>query len=139
MVTPFLHIIMTRTTAQTSTRGKAQRTLAQRVQRLYKNQIGHSPGKVTCQIIDNTVVVIAEDALTKLEQLLIEGEKDESTPVQVDVEQVRSDLDTAIRPLFVDVIQEILSIDVVDVLSDTTLETGRTAIVAVLAETPHFG
>ncbi|MEL6401596.1 MAG: DUF2294 domain-containing protein [Cyanobacteria bacterium J06626_4] len=120
------------------TRGQAQRTLSQKIQKLYKNQIGHSTGKVTCQIIDNTVVVIAEDALTKLEQLLIEGEKDESTPVQVDVEQVRSDLDTAIRPLFVDVIQEILSIEVVDVLSDTTLETGRTAIVAVLAETPEL-
>ena len=120
------------------TRGQAQRTLSQKIQKLYKNQIGHSTGKVTCQIIDNTVMVIAEDALTKLEQLLIEGEKDESTPVQVDVEQVRSDLDTAIRPLFVDVIQEILSIEVVDVLSDTTLETGRTAIVAVLAETPEL-
>ena len=120
------------------TRGQAQRTLSQKIQKLYKNQIGHSTGKVTCQIIDNTVMVIAEDALTKLEQLLSEGEKDESTPVQVDVEQVRSDLDTAIRPLFVDVIQEILSIEVVDVLSDTTLETGRTAIVAVLAETPEL-
>ena len=130
---------MPSTTTRKITRGQAQRTLSQKIQKLYKNQIGHSPGKVTCQIIDNTVVVIAEDALTKLEQLLIEGEKDESTPVQVDVEQVRSDLDTAIRPLFVDVIQEILSIEVVDVLSDTTLETGRTAIVAVLAETPHFG
>ena len=129
---------MTSTTTQTNTRGQAQRALAQKIQRLYKNQLGHSPGKVTCQIIDNTITVIAEDSLTKLEQLLIEGEKDESTPVQVDVEQVRSDLDTAIRPLFVDVIQEILSIEVVDVLSDTTLETGRTAIVAILADNPDF-
>ncbi|MEM1292606.1 MAG: DUF2294 domain-containing protein [Cyanobacteria bacterium P01_H01_bin.162] len=129
---------MSSATTRNITRGQAQRTLSQKIQKLYKNQIGHSTGKVTCQIIDNTVVVIAEDALTKLEQLLIEGEKDESTPVQVDVEQVRSDLDTAIRPLFVDVIQEILSIEVVDVLSDTTLETGRTAIVAVLAETPEL-
>ncbi|MGD1929382.1 MAG: DUF2294 domain-containing protein [Leptolyngbyaceae cyanobacterium] len=129
---------MTSITTQTNTRGKAQRALAQKVQRLYKNQIGHSPGKVTCQIIDNTITVIAEDSLTKLEQLLLESEKDELTPLQVDVEQVRSDLETAIRPLFVDVIQETLSTNVVDVLSDTTLETGRTAIVAILADSPEF-
>jgi uncharacterized protein YbcI len=35
-------------------------------------------------------------------------------------------------------VQEILEIEVVDILSDTTLETGRTAIVVVLSEAPNF-
>ncbi len=129
---------MTSTTTHPQTRGQIQRTLAQKIQKLYKNHIGHSPGKVTCQIIDNTVVAIAEDALTKLEKLLIEGEKDDLTPVQVDVEQVRSDLDVAIRPVLVDMLEETLSVEVIDVLSDTTLETGRTAIVVVLSDAPNF-
>ncbi len=129
---------MTTTTTRTKTRGQTQRALSQKIQKLYKNQIGHSPGKVTCQIIDNTVVAISEDSLTKLEQLLMEGEKEDLTSAQVDVEQVRSDLDTAIRPMLINIIQETLLTEVIDVLSDTTLETGRTAIVAVLAETPDF-
>ena len=129
---------MTSTTTRTHTRGQIQRALSQKIQKFYKDQIGHSPGRVTCQIIDNTITVIAEDSLTKLEQLLIEGEKDKLTPVRVDVEQVRSDLDTTLRPALIDIIQETLSIEVVDVLSDTTLETGRTAIVTILAKAPDF-
>lgn len=129
---------MTSTTTRTATRGETQRTLSQKIQKLYKNQIGHSPGKVTCQIIDNIITVIAEDSLTKLEQLLLENDNDESTPLRVEVDQVRSDVDVAIRPLLIDVVQETISIGVIDVLSDTTLETGRTAVIAVLAETPDF-
>ena len=129
---------MTSTTTHPQTRGQLQRTLAQKIQKLYKTHIGHSPGKVSCQVINNTVVVIAEDSLTKLEKLLIEGEKDDLRPVQVDVEQVRSDLDLAIRPVLVDMLEEILSFEVVDILSDTTLETGRTAIVVVLYDAPSF-
>jgi uncharacterized protein YbcI len=129
---------MANTAAQTKNRDQLQRVLSQKVQKLYKNQIGHSPGKVTCQIVDNTVTLIAEDSLTKLERLLIDGEKDTLTSVRVDVEQVRDDLDTAIRPLLIEALQEILEIEVVDILSDTTLETGRTAIVVVLSEAPNF-
>ena len=129
---------MTNTAVQTQSRGQVQRTLSQKVQKLYKNQIGHAPGKVNCQIVNNTVTLIAEDSLTKLEQLLLEGENAQGTPIQVDVEQMRSDLDKAIRPALIDTLEKILSVEVIDILSDTTLETGRTAIVVVLSEAPSF-
>jgi uncharacterized protein YbcI len=125
-------------TTSLKTRGHTQRTLAQQIQKLYKKQIGHTPGKVTCQIADNTITVIAEDSLTKLEQLLIDGEKENLASMEIDVEEVRSGVEVAIRPLLIEMLQEILSIDVIDVLSDTTLETGRTAIVAILSEAPAF-
>jgi hypothetical protein len=48
----------------------------------------------------------SEDSLTKLERLLIDGEKDTLTSVRVDVEQVRDDLDTAIRPLLIEALQD---------------------------------
>jgi uncharacterized protein YbcI len=130
---------MANTLVHNRSRGQVQRTLSQKVQKLYKHYIGHAPGKVTCQITNNTILVIAENALTQVERLLIEGEKDDVTSVRVDVEQVRNDLDNAIQPVLIDVLEETLGIVVVDVLSDTTLETGRTAIVVVLSETPSFG
>lgn len=129
---------MNSTAAQTITRGQAQRILSQKIQKLYKNQIGHSPEKVTCQIIDNKVMVIAENSLTKVERLLIAGEEDELKNIQIDAEQVRSNLDAAIKPALIDIFQETLSATVVDILSDTTLETSRTAIVAILSNIPEF-
>ncbi|WP_204141836.1 DUF2294 domain-containing protein [Halomicronema sp. CCY15110] len=129
---------MTDTTTQTQSRGQTQRTLSQKIQKLYKNHIGHAPGKVTCQIVSNTVTFLAEDSLTKLERLLLEGEKGDITSAKVDVEQVREDLDKALRPALIDILQTTLNAEVVDILSDTTLATGRTAIVVVLSETPHF-
>jgi len=76
--------------------------------------------------------LILEDAVTQPEQLLAnQGEKDLT-------EKVRSDLDAAIKPQLRELIQEILGVEVVDLLSDTTLETKREGIIAVLAETPQF-
>jgi len=129
---------MTDTTVQTQSRGQIQRTLSQKIQKLYKKHIGHAPGKVTCQIVNNTVTFLAENSLTKLERLLLEGEKGGVASVKVDVEQVREDLDRAIRPALIDVLQATLKAEVVDILSDTTLSTGRTAIVVVLSEIPQF-
>jgi uncharacterized protein YbcI len=69
---------------------------------------------------------------------VLEGEQGDVASAKVDVEQVREDLDRAIRPALIDVLQTTLNAEVVDILSDTTLATGRTAIVVVLSEIPQF-
>jgi uncharacterized protein YbcI len=57
---------------------------------------------------------------------------------QVELAQkVRSDLDKAIQPQLKALIEEVLSVGVLDLLSDATLETGRTGIIAVLDITPE--
>lgn len=115
----------------TLTCGQLQRQLAQRVQRLYREQLGHTSGKISCQLFDDKVTLIIEDSITKPEQLLVEeGE------VSL-VKQVRADLDTALRPQLESLIQEVLGQKVVDLMSDVTLETGRTGIIIVLSEAPQ--
>jgi len=114
------------------TRGQLERRLSQGVQSLYREQLGHQPDKITTSIQGDRVTLILEDAVTQPEQLLAnQGEKDLT-------EKVRSDLDAAIKPQLRERIQEILGVEVVDLLSDTTLETKREGIIAVLAETPQF-
>jgi len=61
-----------------------------------------------------------------------------SNTSQVELAQkVRSDLDKAIQPQLKALIEEVLSVGVLDLLSDATLETGRTGIIAVLDITPE--
>lgn len=113
------------------TRGQLERLLSQRLQALYREQLGHQPSKVSCQLFDEKVAIIVEDSITPPEQLL-------ANTGQVELaQQVRADLDKAIQPQLKGVIEEVLNVNVLDLLSDATLETGRTGIIAVLDLTPE--
>ncbi|PZD75415.1 hypothetical protein C1752_00320 [Acaryochloris thomasi RCC1774] len=117
--------------ASKPTIGQLERSLSQKIQALYREQLGHLPSKVTCQIFGEKLAVVIEDSLTQPEKLLVEeGQKDLAT-------QVRSDLDDAIQPQLKTVIEDILGVQVLDVLSDATLSTGRTGLIAVLDKTPE--
>lgn len=113
------------------TRGQLERSLSQRIQHLYHENIGHRPDKVTCDIVDNRIHIIMENAVTQAEQLLNNTGKEDLT------EQVRLELEQAIKPLLTELIEELVEVEVVDLLSDTTLETGRSGIIAVLSEKPE--
>lgn len=117
-------------TTPTPTRGQVERTLAQGIQALYRDQLGHQPSKVTCQLSDQNVVVIIEDSITKPEKLLVKTGSEELA------EEVRSDLDDAIAPQLKALIEETLNVTVIELLSDATLETGRTGIIAILTDPP---
>jgi uncharacterized protein YbcI len=67
--------------------------------------------------------------VTRPEQILAEADE----PL---AQQVRKDLDAAIRPQLQELIQDVLNVDVLDILSDTTLETGRMGIIVILAKKP---
>lgn len=113
------------------TRGQLERTLSQRLQALYREQLGHQPGKVTCQLFDEKVALILEDSITPPEQVLADRGQAELA------EQVRSELDEAIKPQLKTLLEDVLGVAVLDLLSDATLETGRTGIIAVLESTPE--
>ncbi len=113
------------------TRGQLERMLSQGLQALYRAQLGHQPSKVTCQLFDEKLAVIVEDSITQPEQLLANSGQAELA------EQVRADLDKAIKPQLKTLIEEVLGVSVLDILSDATLETGRTGIIAVLDVTPE--
>jgi uncharacterized protein YbcI len=117
-------------TSQLATRGQTERTLSQRIQALYRTQLGHQPGKVTCQLFDEALAVVIEDSVTQPEKLLAaEGHVERA-------EQVRSDLDQAIRPHIKFLVEEVLSVNVLDILSDATLQTGRTGMIVILDNPP---
>jgi len=113
----------------TPTQGQTERTLSQRIQTLYRTHLGLQPSKVTCQLMDEKIAIVLENSVTRPEQILAEADE----PL---AQQVRKDLDTAIRPQLQELIQEVLNVDVLDILSDTTLETGRTGIIVILAKNP---
>ncbi|MBE9136677.1 DUF2294 domain-containing protein [Nodosilinea sp. LEGE 07088] len=118
------------TSSSPPTLGQLQRNLSQQFQRLYREQLGHAPGKITCQILEEKLLLIVEKSVTKPEQLLIEEGQAELA------EQVRDDLATALRPQIIDLVETTLARQVEDILTDSTLATGRTSIVVILSAPP---
>jgi len=113
------------------TRGQLERTLAQRIEALYRQQLGHRPGKIICHIFDEKIAIILEESITQPEQLLAHSGQEKLA------EQVRLDLDRALQPRVTEAIEEIIGITVTDLLSEAKIETGRTGMIAVLAATPQ--
>jgi uncharacterized protein YbcI len=112
------------------TRGQLERTLSQRIQALYRDQLGHQPSQITCQIFDEKIAIILENAITAPEQLLANSGQEELA------EQVRTDLEKALEPQLRAIIEEVVGVSVIDLLSDAKLDTGRTGTIAVLANAP---
>jgi uncharacterized protein YbcI len=82
-------------------------------------------------MFEQKIAIVLEDAITPPEQLLVNSGQEQLA------EQVRSDLDKAIEPQLKALIEEVVGVPVVDLLSDATLETGRTGTIVVLANTPQ--
>lgn len=113
------------------TRGQLERQLSQEIQSFYRRHLGHQPSKVTCQLFDAKLAIILEDSITNAERILVEEGKEDLAV------KVRSNLDNAIQPELKELVENILKVEVVDILSDATLDTGRTGIIAVLANIPE--
>lgn len=111
--------------------GQLERRLSQKVQAFYREHLGQQPSKVTCQIFGTKVAFVLEDSVTKPEQVLVDEGKEDLA------EQVRQDLDQVLQPQLKDLIQEIVEVEVVDLLSDSALDTKRGGIIAILAEEPQ--
>ncbi|MEM8805589.1 MAG: DUF2294 domain-containing protein [Cyanobacteria bacterium P01_G01_bin.38] len=110
--------------------GQLERELSQKIEALYRAQLGHKVSKVTCQLFGAKLAIVLEDSITQPEQLLVEKGKTDL------VEEMHEDLSQAIQPQIKALIETVLSVEVLDLMSDATLDTGRTGMIAVLANTP---
>lgn len=111
------------------TSGQLERELGQSIQALYRDRLGKRPSKVSCQFFNAKVAITLEDSVTKPVKLLAEEDTDLAR-------KVRAELLSALEPELKQVIEQVTEVKVVDFLSDSTLDTGRMGIIAVLSRTP---
>ncbi|VEP13887.1 conserved hypothetical protein [Hyella patelloides LEGE 07179] len=114
------------------TSGQLERNLSQSIQKLYRQELEHSPSKVTCQLFGNQLAIVIEDALTAVEKTLANTEEDSKT-----VKQLNGAINEAIESKLKTLIEEILAVDVHDILFDSTLKTNRTGAIVTLAQPPQ--
>ncbi len=110
--------------------GQLERKLSQEIQAFYRQHLGHQPSKVTCQFFGAKLAIILENSITSAEKVLIDEGKSDLA------QQVRSNLDGAIQPELKQLIEKVAEVEVLDILSDATLDTGRTGMIVILSQTP---
>lgn len=113
------------------TRGQLERELSQKIQGFYRDRLGKQPSKVTCQIFGSRLAIVIENSITDAEKLLLKGGKGDLA------EQVRSSLDSTIKPELKQLIEGLVAVEVTDLLSDATLGTERTGIIVILGDVPQ--
>lgn len=118
------------TSTEQRTVGQVEREVSQKMQSLYKKHLGHQPSKVTCQLFGTKLAIVLEDSVTQPEKLLAEEGRTQLA------EQVHDDLNTAMQPQIKELVSAILDVEVIDIMSDATLDTGRTGIIIVLSAVP---
>ena len=113
------------------TSGQIERNLSQRIQKLYREQLGHSPRKVTCKLFDNRLVVVIEDSLTILQKTLFEKDNKDEIARYVNLA-----IDNAIESKLKIAIEEVLGIEVYDILFDSSLKSQQSGAIVILTQAP---
>ncbi|VEP15635.1 conserved hypothetical protein [Hyella patelloides LEGE 07179] len=113
------------------TAGQLERTIAQKVRTLYRNQFGHQPSRVDCHLLGNKLVISLEDVITPIEKLLVEAQSSSL------VTQVRAFIDEAIKPKLQELVEEISQVRVTNCLYDTAIDSGCAGAIIILANPPQ--
>lgn len=108
---------------------QVQQLISESVQNWFKSQLNYQFKDITCQIFDNKVAIVLENSLPQSIHLLANQGKKQL------VQQVISNIEATIKTKLIDLIQELLSIEVVDLLIHCNIETSRTGIIAILGKT----
>jgi uncharacterized protein YbcI len=114
------------------TQEQLEQKLFECIQEVYLKTLGHQPQQISCKLLDNNLTVIIEDSITQPEQLLVDNGKGELA------QEVRTNIHLAFEPYLKSTIEEVTAIPVTDLISKSSLDTGRTSIVAILAHAPEL-
>ena len=112
------------------TRGQLERQLSQTLRSLYRLQFGHLPSKVVCHVFADKVAIIAEDTVTSIERLLTENSQLELA------NRIREAIERAFTTYIKQQVAEILQVEVVEVISSSTLNSGYMGIIVFLKDRP---
>ena len=113
------------------TSGQLERELSQNIQKLYRQELEHSPHKVICQLFSNKLAIVIEDAITAVEKILADAVNDTDT-----VQELNTVINKSIEFKLKTLVEEILAVEVEDILFSSTFKTNQTGAIATLKQPP---
>ena len=112
------------------TRGQLEREISQTIQGLYRSKFGHLPSKVVCHLFTDRVAIVAENTTTTIEQFLWDNSRLDL------VHNIRVAICEAFTDRVKQEVVEILQVEAIDAVSDSTLDSGYLGIIIFLKNAP---
>lgn len=113
------------------TSGQLERSLSQNIQKLYRQELEHSPDKVTCQLFSNNLAIVIEDAITAVEKILASVDNQSDTALELNT-VINKSIESKLKIL----VEEVLAVEVKDILFSSTFKTNQTGAIAILKQPP---
>ena len=112
---------------------KIEHLLSQKIRNIYQEQLEHKLDSISYQLFDHTLVITVKGIVTSPEKLLRENDS------YFLAKKVREAIDNVIHPQIQDVIEEVLDVEVIDFLSDSTIDNDLTGAIAIFEIRPNPG
>ena len=112
------------------TYGELERELSQTIDRIYRQELGLSPGKITCKFVGNNLAIVIEDSLTTIEKTLLKENQ-----VNV-VKNLNLAINNIVKSKLKILVEQVLAVEVCDILFDCSLETQHAGAIVILSQLP---
>lgn len=110
--------------------GELERILSEQIINLYNSKLEHQLSEISYKWFDDNLIIIMEGTVTQPEKLLNDSSQKKLA------QKVRAVFDKIIQPQIKILIEEVFNVTVVDFLTDTTIDTGRTGAIAIFELQP---
>ena len=114
------------------TLGQIERQLSQSIQKLYREELGHSPQKVTCKLFGNNLSIVIENALTAVEKTLVDNDNNKYKTIK----NLNLAINDAIKSKLKIIVRTVLAVEVEDILFSSNIDTMRAGAIVILQEPP---
>lgn len=112
------------------TSGQLERELSQAIARLYRDELGHSPGKITCKFFGNYLAIVIEKSRSTLERTLLK-ENQHSVFIKFNLA-----INNLVKSRLKVLIEQKLAVKVSNILFDSNLTTPHTGAIFILKQPP---
>ena len=112
------------------TYGQLERDLSQMIYKLYREEFGHSPSKITCKFFSNNLAIVIEDSLTTTEKTLLDKNKLHA------FRSLNLAINSIIKSKLRSLIEQKLAVEVSNILFDSNLKTPHTGVIFILSQLP---
>lgn len=99
--------------------------ISQKLKHLYLNYLEQDLHEISFHWLDNRLVIVVEGTVTLPERILYQHDRKNLAY------QIREAIDELVLPQVKETLEERMEVKVTDFLSDTTIQTGRTGVIAI--------
>lgn len=111
--------------------GQLERQLCQTLQAIYRQKFGHSVRKVTCNLFADQLAIVAEDTVTTIEKILLDNSQSDLA------DSLRREIIKIFETQIKQTVANILQVEVIDLVSGSTLDSGRIGVIVFLNNVPQ--